>query len=96
MESTGAPQPAKPTSIRDRLVSLMLAAGLAGLGVFMILRPDYRHGPAEGSRGRTKLLVAVLDWIWSVPAGVILVLIGLLFLWGALSRLGGQKSGPAA
>jgi hypothetical protein len=65
---------------------LLWAVLFIGVGAVMIVNPDL--GGYE-PHGRHLLIKQIVAWVWSMPAGIVGVLVGLLMLWGTF--LGDSK-----
>lgn len=68
----------QPRTFANKLKS-MLAYGIVGLlGIWMTVRPQSPFHDAI-VRGETRLLfIVVIDFIWSVPAGLVLALLSIV------------------
>jgi len=82
---------AEPLTPKDRIVGLLMAIVIAGLGVWMFLRPVLIDlGGNEPNSRKARGFMNMLDWIWSRPVGVIAILLALLMIYGSLTK----KSAP--
>ncbi len=74
-------------TIKDRVIFFVFGAGLVALGVSMFMHPDFvMEGSAESARARTRLILWILEMVWSRPVGVILFLLGLLMFVGMCQK----------
>jgi hypothetical protein len=62
---------------------LLFAALFVGLGLIMVLNPDLNGYEPHGKHLLIKKLVA---WVWSMPTGVISIVLGLLTAWGTFIK----------
>lgn len=75
-----------PKTFMDRFMAVVLAAIFIGLGVYMVMNPEVMGFSEELSRARTRLWARVLEFVWSWPVGVLLVLFGLICFSGAFGK----------
>ena len=65
--------------MRARLLSgLFWALVLVGLGIAMIVTPDAMIDSEEPTRARGRGLYWILKTVWSMPGGIVSLLLGLL------------------
>lgn len=64
---------------------------LIAFGIAMILNPDLMDG-AEAS-GRRTLIKSILIFIWSLPAGIIVTILGGFIIYGAASAEEEEEQG---
>jgi len=78
---------AKPLTMKDRIVGIVLALLFAGAGVGMLLSPDLFTFGDERPTGRGGRMIAfLLEVLWSRPVGGVLVLLALLMIWGSITK----------
>lgn len=89
-----AAAPDVPFTLKDRFIGLLIVLVMFGLTAGMFLRPVlFQPDTSEMGRHRTRGVFMLVDLEWSRPVGVVLALIGLLVLWGSLTRRS-APSGP--
>lgn len=80
----------KPLTVMDRVIGVGLGLVFAGLGVWMLIDPSLSiigDETATGRGGRKVAgLVRLVEMVWSRPLGVILVVLGVLVLFGAVTK----------
>lgn len=65
------------------LGGIAVALVFVGLGVWMIVQPDTQLG--DGPSGRKGgLFFAIIRFIWGMPGGILLALLGALILFGSI------------
>ncbi len=77
--------------MNEKIKGILSGLFIAAIGIAMILNPDLMND-AEAS-GRRSFLKSILIWIWSLPVGVIITLLGGLTIYGAATseeELGGE------
>ena len=67
---------------------------IIGLGIAAIVSPDLM-ADAEAS-GRHGLLKRLVIWAWSVPGGIIAVLLGAASVWSGVKAIGRSSNKSAA
>jgi hypothetical protein len=83
----------KPLTAKDRVVGIVIALVLIGLCIGMWIRPDIL--PVESSdlgRGGRRV-VLIVEFVWSRGIGAILGLVGLLVIYGSLTKPSAPKAG---
>lgn len=81
------------TSVKRRIKYFLMGGVSLAFGLWMIVvrESPFNESAREGlERARSQSMAAMLDWIWSLPAGIVLGLLGLLLLWCAFAP--GKKS----
>ncbi len=83
----------KPLTMKDRLVGIVIAVIMFALAAGMFVRPVLLAGADSGdvSGMRTRGFMNIIEMAWSRPVGGILVLIGLLVVWGSLTKRSAPK-----
>ena len=81
-------------------IAVAICAALASLGVYMVINPTLNGAASsEASKARARGIMSILEFIWGWPAGVVLVLVGLLVIAGKFLRtkpaLAQQANSPA-
>ena len=79
----------EPVTMKDRIVGVVIGLAMIGFGVGTWLNPEliadaFREDSPSGRGGRK--IVFFLNLAWNRPVGSILLLLGLLVLYGALTR----------
>lgn len=75
------PVPQVPLTIKDRIGFFIFGGIALALGVYMVMEPVITQGDtSDVSRARTKIIVWIIEFIWSRPTGVVLGLLGLAIL----------------
>jgi hypothetical protein len=90
-------EPAKraPTG-KEIYGGLLCSIVFIALGVMMVVNPDMiaEAGDTDGpSGGKGRLLWTILTWIWSIPGGIVVLVLGALFLWGTFSKRDVEPAG---
>lgn len=67
----------------EKIKGVLAALVIAAFGIGMIANPDLMDG-AEAS-GRRSIIKQVLIWIWSMPAGIILTILGAFIGYGVIT-----------
>lgn len=73
----------QPTTLKDRIFTVLWALGFLALGAAMIIWPDAVGGETEQPR---KLVGKIIVWIWGRPGGIVVALVGLLLGWSAFTK----------
>jgi hypothetical protein len=84
----------KPLTIKDRIHGVFFALMMFGLAAWMFIRPVLLSGDetADVSSRRTRGIVNLIDWAWSRPMAIFLILFGLLVIWISLTKKSASKS----
>lgn len=84
----------EPLTLKDRVVGALISLVMLVLAAGMFVRPALL--PSDASQGvsgrRTSGLLSLVDLVWSRPVGVMLILLGLLVLYGSLTKKGAPKA----
>ncbi len=77
----------EPLTLKDRIIGILIAAGLIAFGVCTWLWPELiaESGADPSGRGGRKILF-VLNLLWSRPVGSIGILLGIAAVHGALTK----------
>lgn len=84
----------EPSSAKEIIGTIFWTALLLGLGIWMIVHPD----PAflgDGSnlhRAKSRLFFEVIHFIWGLPGGIVLILLGALIVFGMIKS---RRAKPA-
>lgn len=83
----------KPLTMKDRLVGIVIAIVMFALAAGMFVRPVLLSSAdtTDVSGRRTRGLLNIIDLAWSRPVGGILILVGLLVVWGSLTKRSAAK-----
>lgn len=80
----------KPFTMADRVIGVLMGAGMIGLGVWMWVQPALILVGDEVASGRGGRKVVgwlrLIDLVWSRPLAVILFLLAAMVLWSSLMR----------
>ena len=62
-----------------------------GIGIAMIVNPHAADGAVAS--GRNSMIEAIIVWIWGIPGGIVLALLGGATFWGGVKavRNGSQE-----
>lgn len=83
----------KPLTMKDRFVGVFIALVMFGLAAGMFIRPVLLGGAGDDLGGRkTRGYINLIEMVWSRPVGGVLILLGLLVLFGALTK---KSAAPA-
>lgn len=77
-----------PLIMKDRLGGLLIAVVMFGLAAGMFIRPVLLGSTedADVTGRRANKLLWLVELGWSRPVGGLLVLLGLLVVWGSLTK----------
>lgn len=86
----------EPSTLKDRIIAIVIALALTGFGAATWLWPDYvASQPSTPSGGRGSRYHFVLWLLWNRPVGSIAGLLGLSVLWGAFTKKGRPETGKS-
>ena len=74
----------QPASLKTKVFGLFWGGLIIAFGIWMLSRPDspYFH-PDEMTRAKTYYFTKFINWIWGIPGGVVLSLLGLMVIGGS-------------
>lgn len=88
-DQTGTAERGGRKSPVARRIKYFLMGGVSlafGLWMIVVRESPFNESAREGlERARSQSMAEMLDWIWSLPAGIVLGLLGLLLLWCAFA-----------
>ena len=77
----------KANASSDRIKGIIFALLLVALAVCMFVWPDALVGADdEPTRTKSRLLFTILKWVWSIPGGVVVALLGALIFFGSIVK----------
>jgi hypothetical protein len=68
----------QPATMWGKLRTTCLGGGIVALGIWMMVRPESPFRAAIERGEPVRVVISVIDWIWSIPAGIVLVLLALV------------------
>lgn len=83
---------ANSSSLKDKLVGVVLILVFLGVGIGMIVHPNLIPDDVDPSGRRTQGIINLIDIVWSRPVGVIAILLGLLMTPSLFRKSGVDNS----
>ncbi len=78
-------------SIKDTLGGLIGGGLLVAVGINMIINPD--GASTDPSVGGKRLIKDLMNYIWSTPGGIVVIIIGLLIAGATVHQMIDQRKG---
>lgn len=78
-------------SIKDILGGLIGGGLLIAVGINMIINPD--GASTDPSVGGKRLIKDLMNYIWSTPGGIVVIIIGLLIAGATVHQMIDQRKG---
>ncbi len=84
----------EPATRSPILGGLVFALIFIGFGIWMIVQPDIQFGDDGPSGRKSGLIFSVLRFVWGMPGGIVSVLLGALFAFGAIKGGASDEAQP--